>query len=201
MTHSVPEESISLEGGMMEEIKEIEIGNQDKNLPAATAWKHGECVFCHDKNKKIVNKRSQTCGACYQKWIKGKREHPTLGKFESSLIRSKIKPAKIKETSVKKTPDAKDRKKADDSPGEATLKNMADAAAREIVAEIKSFPATLDYTRLDAGIIIDLEKYPRIKKQVDFLTEKYFVTSEHAIIGLIGEALATRARRRDYEQD
>ena len=59
---------------------ESEVGNQDKNL----------CVMCHDPDKKIFNKRSQTCGGCYQQWNTGKKDHPTLGKFTPILIKSKI---------------------------------------------------------------------------------------------------------------
>jgi len=124
------------------------------------------CVICHDKDKEILNKRSQTCRACYQAWRVGTIDHPKLGKFTASQVHNK---SKIK-TPVKKS-----------------VKKSSTA---------KNYPAMLD-----AVTPIDLNQYPRINKQIDFLAEKYFVTRAHAIIGLLGEALAVRARRRDHEQD
>lgn len=56
-------------------------------------WKKGTCVICKDKTREILNKRSQTCSSCYQAWVIGKLTHPTLGKFEPSLTKSKIKVA------------------------------------------------------------------------------------------------------------
>ena len=63
------------------------------------------CVICHDKDKKILNLRSKTCGACYQAWNIGKIDHPTLGKFKPSLTKSKIKTTtiQIKNLSAKAT--------------------------------------------------------------------------------------------------
>jgi len=124
------------------------------------------CVICHDKDKEILNKRSQTCGVCYQAWRKGTIDHPKLGKFTASQVHIK---SKIK------TPVKKSVKKS---------------------STVKNYP-----TRLDAVTVIDLNEYPRINKQIVFLAEKYFVTPAHVIIGLLGEALAARARRRDHEQD
>ena len=49
------------------------------------------CVICHDLDKPILNKRSQTCGSCYQAWNVGKIDHPTLGHFKPSLTKSKTK--------------------------------------------------------------------------------------------------------------
>ena len=73
---------------------------------------------------------------------------------------------------------------------------------KETIAKNKETPAAKNYpARLDAVTVIDLNEYPRIDKQIDFLAEKYFVTPAHAIIGLLGEALAARARRREHEQD
>ena len=39
---------------------------------------------------------------------------------------------------------------------------------------------------------VDLNNYPKIKHQIDFLADKYLVNPEHVIIGLLGEALAAR---------
>jgi hypothetical protein len=59
-------------------------------------WKKGTCVICKDKSKKILNKRSQTCASCYQAWNMSKIDHPTLGHFEPSLTKSKIRIANSK---------------------------------------------------------------------------------------------------------
>ena len=73
---------------------------------------------------------------------------------------------------------------------------------KETIAKNKETPAAKNYpVRLDAVTVIDLNEYPRINKQIDFLAEKYFVTPAHAIVGLLGEALAARERRRAHEQD
>ena len=66
---------------------------QPANQPAVLAPVAADnkvCVMCHDPDKKILNKRSQTCVGCYQQWNTGKKDHPTLGKFTPILIKSKI---------------------------------------------------------------------------------------------------------------
>ena len=162
---------------------ESEVGNQDKDL----------CVMCHDPDKKVLNKRSQTCGACYQQWNAGKKDHPTLGKFTPILIKSKIKiPAKkVKAERAPKTTAKKELKIANES----LLRSMTDKITEEIVAEIASerFVGKLETVRLDSGLVIDLDNFPKIKTAVYDTAEKYFVTPEHVIIGLLGEALAKRA--------
>ena len=54
--------------------------------------------------------------------------------------------------------------------------------------------------RLDAVAVIDLKNYPKINSQVNYLSGKYFVTLEHVIIGLLGEALAARKERLEGER-
>ena len=175
------------------------------------------CVICHDPDKKILNKRSQTCGACYQAWNGGKVEHPTLGKFTLSLTKSKITKKKKTEvrnqkSEVKEAPgvvresaDQGEKIQVEIIPVEETsgqpstqssaapgkpevdkliLKSMADAAAQEVIAEIKAASK--------AGLILNLDNYPKIKAAVHNTAEKYFVTPEHVVIGLLGEALAAR---------
>ena len=39
------------------------------------------CVICLDPDQEILNKKSQTCRNCYQRWSRGKVVHPLLGKF------------------------------------------------------------------------------------------------------------------------
>lgn len=148
------------------------------------------CVICHDPDKKILNKRSQTCGACYQAWNTGKITHPTLGKFTPSLTKSKTtktkktEPARRKSGEVKETPVGKKLKIANES----MLKSMADAVTKEVIAEIMA-ARVLDPK---AGLILNLDKFLKIKTAVYDTAEKYFVTPEHVVIGLLGEALATR---------
>jgi len=131
------------------------------------------CVICHDPDKKVLNKRSQTCAACYQAWNVGKIDHPTLGHFKPSLTKSKIKT----------NPSEKKLKTANES----MLKSMADAITKEVIAEIMAEKVTKA-----AGLSLNFDNYPRIKKQIDFLADKYLVNAEHVIIGLLGEALAGR---------
>ena len=52
---------------------------------------------------------------------------------------------------------------------------------------------------LPGALKVDLDNYPKIKHQIDFLADKYLVNPEHVIIGLIGEALAGRRERSDHE--
>ena len=39
------------------------------------------CVICEDPEQEILNKRSQTCKRCYQRWMRGNVTHPLFGKF------------------------------------------------------------------------------------------------------------------------
>lgn len=52
-------------------------------------------------------------------------------------------------------------------------------------------PADQEY-QLPKPITLNLEQFPKIKAAIYDTAEKYFVTPEHVIIGLLGEALASR---------
>lgn len=94
MTHSIPEESIALKGVVkmteieVEETKARNRKSENRNQkPEVEVEELKEtCVMCHDKNREIFNKRSKTCRHCYQAWRRGRKEHPTLGKFTPSQV-------------------------------------------------------------------------------------------------------------------
>ena len=94
----------------MEENKESEVRDRQASQSSAPAGKpevrdresevsneqpvtsNEVCVICRDETKKILNKRSQTCQVCYQRWTRGAIVHPTMGVYVSSQphIKSKI---------------------------------------------------------------------------------------------------------------
>ena len=149
------------------------------------------CVICHDLVKKVLNKRSQTCGACYQAWNTGKINHPTLGKFKPSLTKSKI-------TKTKKPEVRSQKSEVKEAPG--IVRESADQGEKiqvkidlpETIARLK--PGSLLHP-LPEPITLYLELYPKIKSAVYDTAEKYFVTPEHVVIGLLGEALAGRNQK------
>ena len=61
------------------------------------------CVICLNPDKPILNKRSQTCRTCYQRWRKGVMVHPTLGKFVSTQPHYKSKTKTTATNKVKAT--------------------------------------------------------------------------------------------------
>ena len=63
-------------------------------------------------------------------------------------------------------------------------------AERAVSAEVKK-------AALPPLVAVQLSLYPEIHKAVYDTAEKFFVTPEHVIIGLLGEALAARTRLRD----
>ena len=129
------------------------------------------CVICHDPDKKILNKRSQTCGACYQAWNTGKINHPTLGKFKPPLTKSKI-------TKTKKT--------------EPACRKSGGVKGPPVKKKFEALQGKFDYSKPVAGFILNLDKFQKIKTAVYDTAEKYFVTPEHVVINLLGEALAGR---------
>lgn len=135
------------------------------------------CVICHNPDKKILNKRSKTCRACYQAWRVGTKEHPTLGQFKPSQVH--IRPKRTKDQKIV----AKDQKAMAKDPV-PIVKEQRPIARDQKTEEILDKDGSL--------ITLNLDDYPRIKRQINYLSEKYFVPPKHVIIDMIGEALSAR---------
>ena len=164
--------------GIMEEIEKTEvrdqrseIGSEEKGKEQGASNMPVQVCIVEGCQKKIAAR--DFCSTHFSAWQDGRIKHPILGKYFK--VRNQKMTKKNKAARVKKTAPVKKIK----SP--------------------KSIPGELEYTRLDGGLIIDLENYPRIKHQIDFLADKYLVNSEHVVIGLLGEALAGRRERSDHE--
>lgn len=123
------------------------------------------CVVCHDPDKKILNLRSQTCGACYQAWHIGKIDHPTLGKFKPFLTKSKIKISK----------------KANPEPQE--LKATQPKKENPIKSTSRSYP-------FPDIMPLDFSKYPEIRSVIFDRADKFLLPAEHIIFSIIAGALA-----------
>jgi hypothetical protein len=182
-----------IEGGAMGKTEDREERKEDRGRTNIEHPPAAVCVICHNSDKKILNKRSQTCGACYQAWNVGKIEHPTLGKFKSSLTKSKITKEKKPKSPVIPVEETWGRKPEVDEPIMKTPTPVIPAEAGHAVKH----SAIQENALCADGIIIKLDKYPRIKHQIDFLADRYLVNPEHVIIGLIGEALAARRERKE----
>jgi hypothetical protein len=168
----------SIEGGggdIMEEIEKTEVRDQRSEIGDQGAEKVnrplGKMCIIDGCDKKVVARG--LCDTHYTAWQDGRIMHPTEGVYKKIRF-SKARAAKSKPAQSKKTPVKK-------------------------ISAIKTPPEKIKSPRLDAVVVVDLNDYPRIKHQIDFLADKYLVNSEHAIIGLLGEALAGRRERSDHE--
>jgi hypothetical protein len=124
----------------------------------------------------------------YQQWRLGKIVHPVLGKFTASQAHIR---SKAKNNLVKKTPAASVREHGGPVKKKSKVKKTAAVVAEKMMEGVKA--------NLPGALKVDLDNYPKIKHQIDFLADKYLVNPEHVIIGLVGEALAARRERSDHE--
>lgn len=127
----------------------------------------GKMCIIDGCDKKVVARG--VCDKHYTAWQEGRIVHPTEGVYKkirfAKARTAKSKPAQGKKTPVKKT------------------------------SATKTPPGEIKTPRLDAVTVIDLNDYPRINQRINVLSEKYFVTPGHVILGLLGEALAVRKER------
>ena len=122
------------------------------------------CVICHDKDKKILNLRSKTCGACYQAWNIGKIDHPTLGKFKPSLTKSKSKTSTIKKP-------------------QSGVKAIRPGKESPIKSTRRSYP-------FPDRVTLDFSKYLEIKAVVFERVDKFLLPAEHIVMSMLAGALA-----------
>jgi hypothetical protein len=181
-----------IEGDAMEK---TEIRDQRSEIRSRKPKRSDKICLIEGCDNKMLNRG--LCSMHYQQWRLGKIVHPVLGKFTVSQarIRSKAKTNLVKKAPVKKKEVKKQKSEVGSRKSEnarkAILKTIADAAAEKVTEGVKA--------NLPGALKVDLDNYPKIKHQIDFLADKYLVNSEHVIIGLLGEALAARRERSDHE--
>ena len=166
-------------GSVMGETKETGAGDQRSGIRSRKPKRSDTICLIGDCDFKTLNRG--LCSMHYQQWRLGKIVHPVLGKFTVSQarIRSKAKTNLVKKAPVKK----KEVKKQKSEVGSRKSERAA--------------PAEVKKAALPPLVAVQLSLYPEIHKAVYDTAEKYFVTPEHVIISLLGEALAARTRLRD----
>ena len=166
-------------GSIMGETKGTEVGGQGAEVGGRKPKRSDKICLIEGCDFKALNRG--LCSMHYQQWRLGKIVHPVLGKFVPSQvhIRSKAKTNLVKKTPVKKKEVKKQKSEVRSRKSE-----------RAALAEVKK-------AALPPLVAVQLSLYPEIHKAVYDTAEKYFVTPEHVIISLLGEALAARTRLRD----
>ena len=175
-------------GDIMEETKETEVGDQRPEVGGRKPKRSDKICLIEGCDFKVLNRG--LCSMHYQQWRLGKIVHPVLGKFTVSHARisSKAKTNLVKKMPVKKKKVKKQKSEVREREESNTENHSGYTAAEKVTEGVKA--------NLPGALKVDLDNYPKIKHQVNFLANKYLVNSEHVIIGLLGEALAARRERK-----
>lgn len=81
-------------------------------------------------------------------------------------------------------------------PGYPPYKRVRPRVQRKVKAKPKKTKRArkVIQTLPDSQIVLDLSRYPKLRDMVFVTAQKFFVTPEHVLIGLAGEALAAKKK-------